>query len=124
MNYDESDFYIRTKATWKGCNRPARKPDYISLTRRGEISSEYWYSEEGVIRCSQHWSHIRSKNLKYDYYLITKEINRNRRENGLFNCTQVADCFWVLKTNRDTWCGFCPWSKFKDNKGYRPRYPD
>lgn len=35
--------------------RPRGKPDYVSKTRDGKVSSEYWYTDEGVIRGSSHW---------------------------------------------------------------------
>lgn len=36
--------------------RPGRKPDYVSRNKRtGEVSSEYWYTKDGVIRGSNHW---------------------------------------------------------------------
>jgi hypothetical protein len=36
--------------------RPRRRPDYVSRNKRtGEVSSEYWYTDDGVIRGSSHW---------------------------------------------------------------------
>lgn len=32
-----------------------RSPDHVSRDREGKISSEYWYTNEGVIRGSTHW---------------------------------------------------------------------
>ena len=41
--------------------RPRRPADYTSYTRYGEVSSEYWYTSDGVIRGSNHWGNgIRS----------------------------------------------------------------
>ena len=36
-------------------SRPRRQPDYVSRDRNGKVSSEYWYTEDGVIRGSDHW---------------------------------------------------------------------
>ena len=36
--------------------RPRKAPDYVSRNKyTKEISSEYWYTEDGVIRGSKHW---------------------------------------------------------------------
>ena len=36
--------------------RPRRKPDFVSRNKRtGKVSSEYWYTKDGVIRGSDHW---------------------------------------------------------------------
>ena len=56
---NESNFFWNTVAMFEQVNsRPRRKPDYISKTRDGKISSEYWFSDEGVIRGSNHWGDI------------------------------------------------------------------
>ena len=35
---------------------PRRKPDYVSYNKRtGKISSQYWYTDKGVYRKSDHW---------------------------------------------------------------------
>lgn len=35
--------------------RPRRKPDHVSYTRDGKVSSEYWYEGDTLIRGSDHW---------------------------------------------------------------------
>ena len=36
--------------------RPRRMPDFVSRNKRtGKVSSEYWYTKDGVIRGSDHW---------------------------------------------------------------------
>ena len=46
--------------------RPSKAPDYVSRTKYGEVSSEYWYTEKGVIRGSSHWGEgIRSCDWYY-----------------------------------------------------------
>ena len=52
---NENNFFINTIAEFKETSRPRRKPDYVSRTRNGSVSSEYWYTEDGVIRGSKHW---------------------------------------------------------------------
>ena len=50
------NFYINTYAVFKDLKRrPNRAPDFISYTRDGKKSSEYWYTKDGVIRGSTHW---------------------------------------------------------------------
>lgn len=94
----ENDFYLKTKATFKGCKRPKRDPDYVSRNKWGDISSEYWYTRKGVIRCSKHWSAIHMP----DY-------------NRSIKCGKVSTCFWVLKSASYTDCGSCRWDKFRCN---------
>lgn len=53
---NKDNFMWNTAAVFqKQPKRPRRKPDYVSKTRDGKVSSEYWYTEEGVIRGSSHW---------------------------------------------------------------------
>jgi len=81
MNKD--NFYLCSKARFKGCKRPKRKPDFTSYNRRGIVSSEYWYGEdkkgEYVIRSSDHWS--------------------NSNDKVIFSCEKIASCYWWLVTN-------------------------
>lgn len=53
----EINFMWQTKAVFtERKTRPRRKPDYVSYDRRSmKVSSEYWYTEKGVIRGSNHW---------------------------------------------------------------------
>lgn len=53
---NKDNFMVDTMAEFQQISgRPRRKPDYVSYDRDGNISSEYWYTEEGVIRGSKHW---------------------------------------------------------------------
>lgn len=74
---NKDNFFKETIATFEQVKgRPHRKPDYTSIgRRRGRIitSSEYWYTNDGVIRGSNHWG------------------------------TGIASCDWALKeTNGNT----------------------
>lgn len=53
---DKDTFFYNTMCDWKSRkSRPKGKPDYVSRTRDGRVSSEYWYTDDGVIRGSNHW---------------------------------------------------------------------
>ena len=47
--------YQGTKATFKGCRRPSRKPDYTSYNKRGEISSEYMGKILSLVEAMLRW---------------------------------------------------------------------
>ena len=105
MKYNRNNFSLCTRARFKGCKRPRRPPDYISYTEiDGErfVSSEYWYTEDYVIRCSDHWSYI--------YGL---------EEPTAIECRKVGSCYWTLrdykKGNREKshLCGKCRWKNFR-----------
>lgn len=61
---DEDNYFLNTRGKFIPCLRPKRKPDYISYTKvwvddwtwKMVPSSEYWYTPQGVVRCSSHWS--------------------------------------------------------------------
>ena len=53
---NKENYFVNTIAEFeKEKGRPKRKPDYVSYTRDGKVSSEYWYGNDGVIRGSKHW---------------------------------------------------------------------
>ena len=60
---NEKNYYLNSIGFWESRKtRPKRKPDHISYnigsiwkTGKIKISSEYWYTEKGVIRGSNHW---------------------------------------------------------------------
>ena len=53
---DKDTLFYNTMCDWKSRkSRPKGKPDYVSRTRDGRVSSEYWYTDDGVIRGSNHW---------------------------------------------------------------------
>lgn len=98
---NKTNFFVATKATFVGCRRPSRRPDYVSLDREGNVSSEYWYTSDGVYRCSNHWSKMYSAFAN----VLTTTI-----------CGKVASCYWRLRTTKNTRCGFALWSAFQDMK--------
>lgn len=65
---NKDNFFWRTYAIFKERKtRPRRKPDYVRYDRYGKISSEYWYTDKGVIRGSNHWGcYIASCNWVYE----------------------------------------------------------
>jgi hypothetical protein len=61
-NYEDI-FFIETEAVFTPCTIPTREPDYVS-----DSGSEYWYTEDGVIRYSNHWgSHVGYCNWYFGY---------------------------------------------------------
>ena len=48
---NKHNFFMNTKVTFTTIARPDREPDFES--DGGE--SFYWYTEDGVVRCSNHW---------------------------------------------------------------------
>lgn len=84
---------------------PARKPDYISYDKYGDISSMYWYYKRWVIRWSTHWSAVFAK--KTNAVALPLE------------CGNVSSCFWTLKVPREdtletAMCGKCNWNNFSE----------
>ena len=91
---DQDNFFASTLAVFKPCRKPKDEPDYTSRNRRDyEVSSEYWYTSDGVIRSSGHWG------------------------------TGINTCDWALDkvaygtrygeiTETRKRCGFCKWSDF------------
>ena len=52
---NRNNFFVNTIAQFTEVkSRPRRKPDYVSI-KNGKVSSEYWYTSDGVIRGSNHW---------------------------------------------------------------------
>ena len=47
---DEFNFFTETIVTYNETTKPLKEPDFISSS-----GSCYWYSEEGVVRGSNHW---------------------------------------------------------------------
>ncbi|MBQ6447085.1 MAG: phage portal protein [Bacillus sp. (in: Bacteria)] len=84
---NQDNFYINTVAEFDDVDsRPKGKPDYVSYTKTGKISSEYWYTEDGVIRGSNHWG------------------------------KDVASCDWYLKSQDGTTEGLEKFGKQKYGK--------
>jgi hypothetical protein len=100
---NENTFFFDTDADFKfSGKKPKGDPSHTSYNSyTGKVSSEYWYTEEGVYRRSDHWGQ------------------------------GVASCNWNLKDNPESktkessgglefyskkLVGFAPWSSFKRNK--------
>lgn len=86
---NKDNFYINSEANFEFCEKPNREPDYISAS-----GSEYWYTEEGVFRNSDHWG------------------------NGIASCDwQLLNCNeWDIPQYQLTYkplCGFAKWQNFK-----------
>lgn len=83
--YTKSNYFMGTEAIFVPCATPNRTPDYTSAS-----GSDYWYTEDGVIRKSDHWGY------------------------------GVASCDWYMAGAEDVscmdWradmCGFCAWEGF------------
>jgi len=102
MEYNKDNFFLGTKAKFKGCKIPKRAPDYISYNQWGTVSSSYYYGSDKngayVIRVSDHWSKL---------YNFNNDTTRG--------CNNIASCVWVLKTNNIGYkrAGKCYFSDFK-----------
>jgi len=79
----QDNFYLGTKARFKGCKKPKREADFTSYGRSEDISSEYWYGADKygkyVIRCSHHWS--------------------NSNNEQVYSCKKIKSCYWWIVTN-------------------------
>lgn len=66
--YTSENFFLETFANFTKTKVPKTQPDFTSNS-----GSMYWYTDEGVIRASDHWkSYIRS----CDWYLDGKVVNK------------------------------------------------
>lgn len=69
-------------------------PDHVSHS-----GSRYWYSDDGVIRCSNHWTTV---GMNYWTGPVVDVANR------------------MLMANQDPWVtGFCPWDGFIECRGWK-----
>jgi hypothetical protein len=57
---NQTNFHLSTYGRFQVVEQPNRTPDYISYTTWGEISSIYYYENNGVIRVSNHWGAVAS----------------------------------------------------------------
>ena len=60
MNIDKTNFHLNTRGRFVRCNKPQGTPDYISMNRNGQVSSTYYYTDNGVVRYSNHWGGVAS----------------------------------------------------------------
>lgn len=83
--YNENNFFENTAAVFSICDKPNREPDYISAS-----GSSYWYENNGVVRCADHWG------------------------------WGIASCCWYLRELEMSWSSFANfltlYSKFGDER--------
>ena len=94
---NESQFFWNTVTTYKETTRPDREPDYVSRDKFGITSSEYWYTDDGVIRGSGHWG---TGVASCDWQL--------ERANG----DKVGGDIWGAPDKTEDAYGFSKWSDF------------
>ena len=87
------NFFDNTIALFKECDKPKRKPDFIS-----DSGSIYWYFKKGVIRGADHWGD-RVANCSWAF-----EFSDGKRTYG-YNP-------WNSKTFSEYKYGFCRWEDF------------
>lgn len=75
---NKENYFVNTIAEFESeKGRPKRKPDYVSYTRDGKVSSEYWYGDDGVIRGSKHWG---TGVASCDWYIKGQGTNMHGRK--------------------------------------------
>ena len=57
---DKNSFFKHTNGRFQECAIPTREADFVSKTTWGEISSIYYFENNGVIRVSNHWGAVAS----------------------------------------------------------------
>lgn len=57
---NKNNFHQNTIGRFQIVEIPNGKPDYISKTTWGDVSSIYYYKNDGVIRVSNHWGGVAS----------------------------------------------------------------
>lgn len=87
---DRDNYAHRTIACWRACKPPDGTPDYESTS-----GSAYYYSNEGVIRVSDHWGEVGGC-----YWALRGKIPA------------------------PPWAGYCRWTDFIFNESFRPIPPD
>ena len=114
MMRTKDNYYTSTYAKFVECATPRRKPDYISSS-----GSRYWYTKNGVIRKSDHWS------LYYRSYpdktCFTTSV--------YLHAVPIASCIWTLQLKNDKitvkedygdngkiLTGFCKYKNFRHVK--------
>lgn len=80
---NKDNFFSNSIATFEPIKyRPKRPPDYVSFGKYGQKSSEYWYTDDSVIRGSDHWGNgvascdwrMKGVQLKEDTVVHTSKI--------------------------------------------------
>lgn len=86
MDISVDNFYIASQGLFKACDKPNKKPDYISYDRKGRISSIYYYTKDSLIRVSNHWGKVAKCKWTLD------SMNRNPTKCYNFNeniCAEI-----------------------------------
>lgn len=86
MKIDKNNYYTSTYAKFVECATPRRKPDYISSS-----GSRYWYTRNGVIRKSDHWS----------LYYCSDPNKTCFTTNVYLHAIPIASCMWTLQLKKD-----------------------
>ena len=74
---NKDNFYYNSIAKFEDIGgRPKRPPDYVSYTRDGKVSSEYWYEGDTVIRGSDHWG---NGVASCDWSISSKNVTESER---------------------------------------------
>ncbi|MFI4848407.1 MAG: hypothetical protein ACIAZJ_04880 [Gimesia chilikensis] len=93
MKITADNFYFKTKATWQACDVPHRTPDFES-----ESGSQYWYSDNGVIRYSGHWGKVSTCDWRCDSscgfcewnsFVAPSSVQRHTNQYGNIDCRQA-----------------------------------
>ena len=97
---NQDNYYYETIANFTTRkSRPSRKPDFVSRTRDGDISSEYWYTEDGVIRGSKHWGEgVASCDWFLDGNFGRKASYNGNKEYGFCKWEDFIYKTWIHKT--------------------------
>lgn len=99
---NEKNFMNSTKAVFKGCKCPKRKPDFISKS-----GSKYWFGQNKkgsfVIRKSGHWCSITMK--------VSDKYEKRHIEH-YYSVKKISSCVWHLNSNKNT-TGKCYFKNFK-----------
>jgi len=108
---DQTNFHLSTRGRFTRCNKPEGTPNYVSLDRKGNISSSYFYLYLGVIRISDHWGGVASclwmiDDLDSNKYLNDCKVFNNEicafisyedLQNTTNQFQNAVDKSWVLK---------------------------
>lgn len=89
---DQDNFFKNSICFWKETSYvPKRNPDYTSLNRYGDVSSQYWYTPKGVYRRSNHWG---DGVASCDWYFKDAKYNQLFNEIAVHNRRYVGFAEW------------------------------
>ncbi len=114
--FTKDNFYKYTNADFTRCDIPTREPDYMS-----ESGSMYWYYDNFVVRCSDHWGNgINSCDWSLDggawgYGMHPVVINPDR---SYYYADGVTREQITAETGVKV-AGVALWSDFSDNEKYK-----